>query len=67
MRIPSRDEALTDVGIKALAQPAAARRRAARIMSLQLGDVSRAAHSRRQGGFEVIAEGVVSLQTDPMD
>lgn len=34
MRIPSRREALTDVEIKALAQPTAARRRAARIISL---------------------------------
>jgi hypothetical protein len=49
VRIPSRDEALTDVEIKALAQPAAARRRAARIISLQLNDVCRAIESRRQG------------------
>ena len=35
MRIPSRREALTDVEIKALAQPTAARRRAARIISLR--------------------------------
>ena len=49
MRIPSRDEALTDVEIKALAQPAAARIRAARIMSLQINDVCRATEARRQG------------------